>query len=360
MKLVRWAAGVGYAARARTWYAPHPVKRRGFCSSWLLVVPAALACSSQGGVAPADDDTYLGTDRGRALPQRLSDFGLFEDWEKRQGLHSSAHRYVPRFPLWTNGSDKERFVSLPWGSQIEVSGRGWTFPVGTLFFKGFSYEMSGGPLVIETRVIRIDADGVTYGAYLWDETGADAQLLDGKSIERVPVEAEGDSFEHSVPNRLQCRMCHESAEDPILGFDALRLDIPSEGGAETQLQSLVRKGLFRREPEPVAFSAEGRLGEVLGYLEGNCVHCHNGGEGANASFDLRADVAVENLVGVETSSELLHGVRVVAGSPEDSVLYQALLAEPSAMDSQAMPPLGVQRRDDESIQMIRDWILDLK
>ncbi|MEC9071348.1 MAG: hypothetical protein VX938_03175, partial [Myxococcota bacterium] len=63
----------------------------------------------------------------------------------RSQVDVRAIPYTPSWPLWSSGSDKERFVVLPEGSSIQnPSGEPWTFPPGTLLFKTFSFFDQAG------------------------------------------------------------------------------------------------------------------------------------------------------------------------------------------------------------------------
>jgi hypothetical protein len=96
----------------------------------------------------------------------------------------------------------------------------------------------------------------------------------------------------------------------------------------------------------------------LGYFVGNCVHCHNGSNGAASSFDLRPAAALGNIVGHETeSSATADGVRVAPGEPEQSVLFVGLRG--GDREVKDMPPLGVARRDEQALRLVRDFILAL-
>jgi hypothetical protein len=296
------------------------------------------------------------------LPEKLSDLGIFHEEAGTRSLHPTAHLYEPRYPLWSNGSDKERLVSLPEGQRIDTSQDPWRFPVGTVFVKTFAF--SGAEHPVETRVSVIRGSGAQFFAYEWDADGKDATLLDGRRIVRVSAEFEGAQFEHEIPSTLQCRTCHESARSPVLGFDALRLTLGLDGEEGTQLESLSALGLFEGEPDGSGAPGPDEYNDptlaALEYFEGNCVHCHNGSSGPSSAFDLRSPVALENLIGVETTSELLRGLRVDPGSPKTSAVYQALLADLSVPDTQAMPPLGVQHQDARGIALIADWISSLE
>lgn len=120
----------------------------------------------------------------------------------------------------------------------------------------------------------------------------------------------------------------------------------------------------RLEPAPsepyAALPAHGPLTtEVLGYLLGNCVHCHNGTNGAASSFDLRPSTALQNLLDQPTaSSATADGIRVVPGSPEESVMLLAVRGG-SDFEVKDMPPLGVAQRDASAIRLLDEWIREL-
>jgi len=332
------------------------------------VTLAAGGCSAgeaggDGGAPSQDDDgeprnTFLDGSRLGDLPEKLSELGLRADGAASGALHPSAHLYEPRFALWSNGSDKERFISVPDGETIDTESEPWRFPLGTVFFKTFRFESSKYPT--ETRVSVITEQGARFYAYQWDEDGKDATLLDGRRAVRVAAEADGNKFEHQIPSLLECRSCHESAPSPVLGFDDLRLSSPLPGEAASQLEALEEEQLFSASPDlpelPADHEADPLTLEILGYLEGNCVHCHNGGFGPSSAFDLRHDVALESLIGIETNSELLHGLRIDPGHPETSAVFRALLADPENAEEQAMPPLGVQLKDEAARDKFERWI----
>ncbi len=316
---------------------------------------------STGGGSNETPATFLDGDVTGELPEHLSEVGLFVDTADRTEIHERATLFEPKYALWTNGSEKERYVVVPEGEAIDSSAEDWEFPVGTLFFKTFSYPKDGGSVPVETRVIRLTEDGFVFDVYQWNEDGTDAALLESRTSTKVEVTVDGDTFEHEIPSRLQCRMCHESQEPRIIGFDELRLNYALPGHDKTQLEELADRGVISHlAAAPLAIEEEDPLTlGVLGYLQGNCVHCHNGGDGVNSAFSMDYRVAVENLVGVDTTSELLSGLRVKAGVPEESALFLALSANPESTTSQPMPPVGVQRVDAEAVEMVEEWIVSL-
>jgi hypothetical protein len=315
--------------------------------------------ASEGGAGPS---SFIDRDLEGPLPARLSELGLYPQPKVRDRVHARAVYYEPRYPLWSNGSAKQRFMVLPRGSSVDTSSSSWVFPEGTTFFKTFSYPAGGSERAIETRVIRRRSDAYEFAVYRWNEAQNDADLLDGKASVRVSVEVDGDRFDHEIPSTLQCRSCHESQDARIIGFDALRLNHPLEGVSETQLEALHDRGVLSELPDaaPAVEAEDPTTREVLGYLQGNCAHCHNGSDGPSSAFDLRYPVALENLIGVETTSELFGGLRVSPGDPEGSALYRGIAADVEDGDAQPMPPVGVQRVDPGAVSLFYDWILALE
>lgn len=311
---------------------------------------------------PEVSDRPLADDPFGAMPFKLSQTGLFEDLERLKPVER-AIRYEPAWPLWTNGSSKRRFLLLPEGTTIDNSDRArWSFPEGTLFVKTFGYPGKARPDRVETRILRKGRAGWEYHVYKW--SGDDADLLPLE--QRVPVqvtEAEGKKFMHQIPSRFECRSCHESNVGEVIGFDELNLNTPLDQAGPSQLAQLAERGVFAHpvpeDPDRVQHPDE-RTREVLGYMHGNCAHCHNSGPSSMSALDLHHGSALGNLVGVPTEgSGQAAGVRVVPGDPELSILFLAFSGRGDRDDVEPMPPIGVQRRDRDTIELVRSWIAGL-
>ena len=288
-------------------------------------------------------DTRQSTD---AAPALLSEVGLYRDPGSLGETHPSAILYEPLWPLWSNGLRKSRYVVLPADAKVRA-GDAWEFPEGTLFFKTF--EDDDGP--VETRLMQLGAEGWTWSTYVWDEDRLDAELSDGRRSVEVEVTVDGEAFTHEIPNELDCRTCHEPDPARVLGFSPLQL------GASVADFDLFDETPSSREVE----HPDEDTREVLGWFVGNCTSCHNGNfDHDQSSFDLRPDVALENIIDQMTdSSASIEGVRVVPGDPDSSVLYLAVSGESDDPELKLMPPLGVQRRDEAAITRLRAWIEDL-
>ena len=327
-----------------------------FPAAFAVLLLCTAACADDGPTA----EPFI-ADRSADLPAQLSALRLYQGDPPTALVASDAIEYRPAYELWSNGGAKERFLVLPEGAAVDTSAERWTFPDGTFLFKTFSFPDAAGDLrPVETRVMRLRDGEWEFAVYLWSDDGADAELADIAASTDVEVGPEGDRFTHAVPSLRDCRTCHESQPGIVIGLDELRLNAPLAGGDETQLARLhahgVLSGPLPESPETIDASDEATR-EVLGYLHGNCAHCHNGTAGPSTSFDMRHPVALENLVGQPTEGiGAPPGVRVEPGSPEDSVLFQLF----TASGDDQMPPLGVQRIDGAAVDMLETWIRGLE
>jgi mono/diheme cytochrome c family protein len=107
---------------------------------------------------------------------------------------------------------------------------------------------------------------------------------------------------------------------------------------------------------------------VLGYLHGNCGHCHNSrAQLANLGLFLRQELLLGKQAAVETtvrqpvkksapgqSADAL--LRVDPGHPERSALFERVSSRYPALQ---MPPLGTALVDDEAVAVVRKWIMEL-
>jgi hypothetical protein len=336
--------------------------RTGLALSLLLL----LGACAQEEAAPlrAAAGTLL-ADPSLELPETAAELGLFPDAPYLGVTPVEALGYEPDWPLWSNGLGKLRHLRLPEGGVVDVSaGDDWAFPPNTIFFKTFTTtdaDHPEGQRPVETRLIRITEDGVEYAAYVWNDEGTNGDRSELKLPVEVTVTEDGETFAHAVPNKLQCRKCHESHPNEILGFTARQL-------AAEQANALADVDVFGATValEPVVES-DPEVREILGYFIGNCVHCHNGWDGPSSSYDLGPEMALDHLIDQPTEgSASAPGIRVVPGDPEGSILYQAMVNtagadedEEGGEEAKAMPPVGVQRKDTDAIEMIRTWILHL-
>lgn len=279
-------------------------------------------------------------------------------------------RFSPQYPLWSDGADKKRFIELPSGGTIDTSDPdAWRFPRGTRLWKTFTH----GERAVETRLIEHGADGRwRYATYLWRADGQDADLAPARGATLALPEAPRGRY--VVPGRGDCIACHGGATVPVLGFSALQL-AGERGAAESTLRRLVERGLLHGLPPalletPPQIAAANEVERAaLGYLHGNCAHCHHAHEGrvpvrlnlmqrvvdpgASAAQVLRSmlDAPSRYQRGDDAGAHAL-----VPGDADASVLMQRMRARDGRTQ---MPPLGTEVADAESLALLARWINNL-
>ena len=87
--------------------------------------------------------------------------------------------YAPQYPLWSDGASKRRWIRLPPGSSIDASDPDhWLFPVGTKFWKEFSFGRR-----VETRFMQLAADRRwTRATYQWSADEREAPLAPERGV----------------------------------------------------------------------------------------------------------------------------------------------------------------------------------
>ena len=311
------------------------------------------------------------------LPARLSATGLYVDGSVGT-VAAGILPFSPQYPLWSDGAAKRRWLSLPPGTAIDASDPdAWVFPPGTRLWKEFSLGRR-----IETRYSERLADGSwRFAVYAWNEDGSDAVLVgeDGRSV----AVADAPQGVYRVPSRSDCLACHGSAAVPVLGVGLLQLSPDRDPLAphaeprradDVDLRQLVANGrlvglpmsLLEQPPRIAARSPEERA--VLGYLHGNCGHCHRRPSDPAMALPLAltlahasTDPAATDVLGSLLDSPSRYRPArwpgeprpVVAGDPDASVLR---LRMRSRIPLVQMPPLGSARRDDDALALIEHWI----
>ena len=332
-----------------------------------VILALALASVPLAGVSRAPDTWPAPT---------LRDTGLYDDWDaKRVGAEKIL--FSPQYPLWTDGAVKTRWMELPRGTFIDASNPdNWQFPVGTRFWKEFTFSQRA-----ETRFIEHTAEGWKFATYAWTDDESDAVLAPERGIARSVLIRDG--VRHGIPSRSDCKSCHEGSPARILGFSTLQLSadrdpnaphaepLPADG---VTLRTLVERGLVRGLPAHLAGGAPRIAAKTpvaraaLGYLHGNCSYCHTlSGELASLKFSLQYPFAApfEHPPALETTIGQISkyvpsawdapGERVRAGEPDRSVLAFRMASRNPVSQ---MPPLGSRLVDEEAVALIRKWIAE--
>lgn len=368
--------------------------RRHILAALALVVLATASATAQD--SPPVNAAAISAERP---PELLSAYRFFRD----AGARTPNERVTPydlNTPLYSDGALKFRYVYIPAGQQAQYREDGvFEFPVGTVLIKTFAFaadmrQPTENVRFLETRLLIRRAEGWIAYPYVWNEAQTEARL---SSIgANVPVnftneEGQAIALEWAVPNRNQCKACHDLAgELTPIGPSARNLNHATEivvhsGGPSGRWQSGVeetnnqidvwsRDGLLAGAPEqaqrsaprvPNAYVNDPISGAPLdlrarAYLDVNCAHCHNPqGPAHTSGLDLRWSQHEPIAWGV--------GKRPVAagrgsagfefaiepGHPERSILLHRLRStDPGVM----MPEIGRQLVDERGAALIEEWI----
>ena len=309
-------------------------------------------------------------------PALLSQTGLYAG-EGTSRIDALNRPFSPQYPLWTDGATKRRWVRLPAGSAIDATKVSrWEFPIGTKFWKEFSFDGRK----VETRMLwRVSADRWGFATYAWNDAQTDAALVPDTGIPGAVEVAPGKR--HTIPAVADCRSCHDSARTEILGFDALNLSDdrdPNAPHAEPLTREMItlktlmtehliypkRPELVETPPRIAASSPEARA--ALGYLSTNCGSCHSR-DSSIASLGLILKHSVEETSECTAALMTTAGKRghwVVPEAPEESRLINPGRPESSAIvrrmksrrPSSQMPPLGTVVVDKQGLDLVASWI----
>ncbi|QDT34946.1 parallel beta-helix domain-containing protein [Thalassoglobus polymorphus] len=317
----------------------------------------------------------------RNAPEKLSEWGLFKGDGRSQEPVDGVILYDLNTPLFTDDTEKYRFIRLPEGESMRYQPDSvFEFPVGTVIAKTFAYQHDlrdpeSEQSLLETR-IEVHEDSGWYGfTYIWDDEQADAFLaLGGGSRDVSWIQADGTkvSNRYQIPNANQCITCHSRKGKFVpLGPTARNMNRSFHGlrhGAN-QLAHWKQSGQLSNAPEleqiarlPVYDDpSTGSLNDrARAWLDVNCAHCHHPtGTARTSGLDLslsQNDPAKFGVWKSPTATGRGSGGRmydIVPGKPDKSILvYRMESDEPGVR----MPNLGRNISHPESIELIREWI----
>lgn len=311
-------------------------------------------------------------------PARLSAYRFFRDAGAREP-NAGVTPYDLNTPLWSDGALKFRYVYMPPGARARYNSETvFEFPVGAVLIKTFAFAAdmrrpTEGVRFLETRLLVRRAEGWVALPYVWNEAQTEAVLSPVGALVPVnftDIDGAAVALEWEVPNRNQCKGCHDRAGalTPI-GPSARNLnrDFAYETGASNQLSTWVRTGLLDGGPAdaprvPVAYdSASGSAAaRARAYLDVNCAHCHNPvGPAHTSGLDLSWAQQEPVLWGVlkrpvaAGRASAGFDFSIEPGHPERSILLHRMEStDPGVM----MPELGRQRVDPRAVALMREWI----
>jgi len=304
-----------------------------------------------------------GVDSGPPGPACAEALGLYVD-STCENVGADVLAYSPRFWLWSDATDKERFIRFPEGSVIDTRNRdAWVFPVGTKIWKTFSLDGRR----LETRVMEKLESGSgwfnwQFRTFRWSEDGTTVtEVVDGESN----VLGTG----HDIPPQSRCTDCHAGGGSPdgVLGFGTVQL---AHEETETNLATLADLEFLSEvvTNDEGAIPGDGNTVAALGYLHANCGSCHGpnpvtamrglslwiatGAETVAQTTTYRTAVRVASSWTAPTSPGTPLQ-RVDPGNPEGSALFLRMgLRAPG----QQMPPLATEVVHTEGLEVIEEWI----
>ena len=331
------------------------------------------------------------------------------------GAYKQRYIYLP--PTTGEGDDAKP-------SRIAMAGRGWDFPERTVLVKSFALETQPGETAsrkwIETRLLtKTQGEWVGY-AYAWNDEQTEATLVAREGRDR-PLEWVGDDNAGQprswhFPSRSECMVCHSRAAKYVLGPSTLQMNKDHDyGGTKAnQLELLHYLGVLQ-----VAWSAEAkkkvreqlettglkgkelaaRVREVTSagsggtsplaldvhwsegfprladpydktedltararsYLHANCAQCHveAGGGNSQLSFEFTKALADAKLIGetpLHDKYDIPDAKIIAAGDPDRSVLLHRIALRGRGQ----MPQLATSVVDERAVELVREWIRQLK
>ncbi len=321
-------------------------------SAVALFAAAVATSASQTWVS---DDVVIAT----ANPALLSTFGFFEG-----GADRPSARLIPyelRNPLFSDYSEKQRFIHLPAGAKIKAGADGkLAFPVGTALIKSFGYPDGGGKLrILETRLLLHRAEGWVALPYVWRADGKDADLRVGGT--RLPVEFAHDAkkmaISYAVPNKNQCKQCHSSSEAILpIGPFAQNMVFPRKGDAAKLLGNKPTR-LEAKWDDAKSGTLDHR---AQAYLRVNCGHCH-APKGSASNSGLFLDGSAKDAAAYGIGKRPVAAGRasgdldfiIEPGKPGRSILVTRMKSTDPGI---AMPELGRATVHDEGVKLLEEWI----
>ncbi len=287
---------------------------------------------------------------GNVVPGRLSETGCV-DPRAPATAPSGLLPYDVNMPLWSDGTDKARWLSLPANTKMRVlEDYSLEAPVGTVAVKTFFW--GGRPIETRLFVRHVDGDWGGY-SYAWRKDGSDADLLEHTRVEDV------GGLVWTYPSRSQCLSCHTESAGRTLGLDLQQMNGSPELDRlaaldvfDPPLRDLGALPRFPRRDDVDAPDGEW----ARAYLHANCSHCHRPAAGGRGGTDLLANAPLSS-AGCDRAPEVddlgIDDARVIApGSPNSSLLFRRM----SARDGAQMPPLGTTKADELALARFRAWI----
>ncbi len=298
-----------------------------------------------------------------SMATKLSETGCVNYTAPTQAA-SGLIPYNVKSPLWSDGAEKQRYLSLPNNTQITLAANGdFNFPIGSVLMKHFKF----GEKFIETRLFAHGQLGWQGFSYEWNDAQTDATLLNAAKDKNI------SNVNWHFPSAGQCLECHTSAAGFSLGLETKQLNgeffYPASQKAANQLTTLAHIGIFT-SPLTTAQKTEKLYSlndtqatvtqKARSYLHTNCANCHQPNGTTPVNIDLRfstplVQMNICNIAPVAGDLGVANARIVAIGDPLKSTLVKRM----QVMDAMKMPPLARSVIDTQAVQVVSDWISGL-
>lgn len=321
-------------------------------------------------------------DNGKFPYRRLSTYGFFTGEIKELKPTSDVIFYKPASSLYTDNAFKSRFVFIPSGEKAQIEADDLSLPLGSILIKNFYYptdfrKPEGERKIIETRLMIHEEKGWQAYPYIWNDSQTDAvlQVVGGElEIQYVDHEGKGQLINYLIPNKNQCKSCHNKNEvmSPI-GFQTKHLNNELDYGQSksNQLEYLAAIGKLdgfqgvTGHPSLVNYEDESQTlnDRAMAYLDINCAHCHGAeGPASTSGLFLTYDQRDPMKLGINKtpiaagSGAGSFKFDIVPGRPNESIMIYRMN---STQVGVAMPEIGRTTIDQKGVDLIKAWIADL-
>jgi uncharacterized repeat protein (TIGR03806 family) len=317
---------------------------------------------------------------------KLSEYNFFKGKMSDLIPNEGVLPYDLITPLFTDYAEKARFVWMPKGTSATYNkDESLDFPDGAILIKNFYYHndynnQKKGKRIVETRLLIKYKDKWETLPYIWNEAQTEATFepVGGNfKIEYLDAKNSKQTINYSVPNKNQCKNCHniKNVAMPIgPKVRNLNHEYKYTEGSKNQLEKWTEYGYLTGYVKEENINNKlakwndvhsGTLEErAKGYLEINCAHCHRAEGSANTSglFLLLSEKNPESwgimkspVAAGKGSGDRMYDV--VPGKPEESILtYRMESTDLEAM----MPELGRSTVHKEGVELIKQWIANMK
>lgn len=309
--------------------------------------------------------------------EKLSEYNFFQGRLADLSPGREVYPYTINTPLFSNYSEKLRFIKLPPGEKMSYRDSGvFDFPKGTVLIKNFYYprdfrKPEKGRVIIETRLLVHEDAGWQAYPYVWNEAQTDAfydPAGETRQVTYVSQSGKKINTPYLIPNKNQCKGCHLSGDKLVpIGPSARQLN--ADSGGSNLLQKWQQMGIIEGLPSLTSVpagivwdnKATGNLNDrARAYLDANCAHCHSKKGSANTS-GLFLDVYEKDLTHLGVYKSPVAAGRgagdmqfdIVPGEPGKSILVYRMSTNDPAI---AMPEIGREQVHKEGLALIEEWI----